>query len=112
MIQLGIEQRRRALSFVGLAERTAPPRLDEPDGPALLSRLDREYDNVRAAMGRLLDSGDSQHSVQLAGALWSFWEVRFRLSEGLTWLDAVLARDKEASTSARAGAHRCGGAAP
>jgi len=95
-------QWRHARFFVDLAEQAAPPRLDGADGPALVSRLEVEHDNLRAALRWLVDHGDVERGVQLAGALWSFWEVHGHLSEGLTWLDAALSRDPPASAPARA----------
>jgi DNA-binding CsgD family transcriptional regulator len=95
-------QNRHAAFFVGLAERAAAPQLDGPEGPALMSRLEREHDNLRAALRWLLDRGDAERAVQLAGALWSFWEVRGHLSEGVTWLDAALASNQPVSPAARA----------
>jgi len=99
---LDATQRRHAAFFVGLAEQAAAPRLDGPDGPALVSRLDVEHDNLRAALRWLLGHVDVQGCMQLAGALWSFWEIRGHVSEGLTWLDAALAIDSRASPAARA----------
>jgi non-specific serine/threonine protein kinase len=100
--ELEATRRRHATFFVGLAEQAAAPRLDGPDGPALLSRLEQEHDNLRAALRWLLDQGEVERCVQLAGALWSFWEVRGHVSEGLTWLDASLASSPPASSPARA----------
>ena len=100
--ELEAAQQRHATFFVDLAEQAAAPRLDGPGGPALVRRLELEHDNLRAALRWLLDRGDGERGVQLAGALWSFWEVRGHLSEGLTWLDAALASDRPASPAARA----------
>ena len=100
--ELEVTQGRHATFFIGLAEQAAAPRLDGPDGPALLTRLKLEHDNLRASLRWLLDHGDVERGVQLAGALWSFWEVHGHLSEGLTWLDAALASDRPASAPARA----------
>jgi predicted ATPase/DNA-binding CsgD family transcriptional regulator len=91
-----------AAYFAALAEQAASPRLDAPDGPALLVELDREHDNLRAALRWLLDHGRAELSVRLAGALWSFWEARGHLSEGLAWLRAALAQGQTASPAARA----------
>ena len=93
---------RHAAYFAALAEQAASPRLDAPDGPALLVELDREHDNLRAALRWLLDHGRAEHSIRLAGALWSFWEARGHLSEGLAWLQAALAQGPTASPAARA----------
>jgi non-specific serine/threonine protein kinase len=99
--ELESTRRRHATFFSGLAEQAAAPRLDGPDGPALLTRLELEHDNLRAALRWLMDH-DVEPGLQLAGALWSFWEAHGDLSEGLTWLDAALARDSAASSAARA----------
>jgi predicted ATPase/DNA-binding CsgD family transcriptional regulator len=93
---------RHAAYFAALAEQAASPRLDAPDGPALLVELDREHDNLRAALRWLLDHGRAEHSIRLVGALWPFWEARGHLSEGLAWLKAALAQGPTASPAARA----------
>jgi predicted ATPase/DNA-binding CsgD family transcriptional regulator len=100
--ELEATQRRHAAFFLDLAEQVASPKLDGPDGPALVSRLEQEHDNLRAALRFFLDHGDGERAQQLAGALWSFWEIHGHLSEGLTWLDAALATGRPASTPARA----------
>jgi non-specific serine/threonine protein kinase len=100
--ELHAAQQRHATFYLDLAEEAAAPRLDGPDGPALVSRLELEHDNMRAALRWLLDNGDRERGVQLAGALWSFWEVHGPVGEGLTWLDAALGSDRAASWPARA----------
>jgi predicted ATPase/DNA-binding CsgD family transcriptional regulator len=93
---------RYAAHFSALAEQAASPRLDGPDGPGLLVKLDREHDNLRAALRWLLEHGSAEHGVRLAGALWSFWETRGHLNEGLAWLETALARGRATSPAARA----------
>jgi predicted ATPase/DNA-binding CsgD family transcriptional regulator len=83
---------RHARYFASLSERASSPRLDGAQGPALLARLEREHDNVRAALRWLLDYDDHGRGVQVAGALWSFWEQHDHASEGLMWLEEALAR--------------------
>ena len=100
--ELAQTRRRHATFFAELAEQVAPPRLDGPDGPLLLSRLELEHDNIRAALGCLLDRGESDSSVRLAGALWGFWESHGHISEGLSWLEAALACSPTAPAPARA----------
>jgi predicted ATPase/DNA-binding CsgD family transcriptional regulator len=95
-------QQRHATFYLHLAEEAAAPRLDGPDGPALVSRLELEHDNMRTALRWLLDNGDVDRGVQMAGALWSFWEVHGHVAEGLTWLDAALATARTASPAVRA----------
>ncbi len=100
--ELADAQRRHAAYFVALGERVANPRLDGPDGPALLEELDRDHDNLRAALRWLQDQLDATAFVQLAGALWSFWEKRGYWREGLAWLQAALSREGRPVDRARA----------
>ncbi|MBV9355175.1 MAG: tetratricopeptide repeat protein, partial [Chloroflexi bacterium] len=93
---------RHACYFADLAEQAASPRLDGPDGPALLDRLEREHDNLRAALRWFLESGAVERSVRMAGALWSFWELHDHAREGLSWLEAGLADCPRAPPAVRA----------
>jgi tetratricopeptide (TPR) repeat protein len=54
-----------------------------------LDRLERENDNLRAALSWALDRRAGETAARLAAALRQFWEVR-GLTEGRAWLDAVL----------------------
>ncbi len=100
--ELDAVRRRHAAYFANLAERAASPRLDGPQGPALLARLEREHGNLRAALGWLANQGDAEPSLRMAGALWSFWELHGHAPEGLGWLEAAIADDAEASSDVRA----------
>ena len=63
-----------------------------------MERLERELDNLRAALGWLLERGDAgtspEMALRLAGALRRFWEVRGHVSEGWTFLERALAGSK------------------
>jgi predicted ATPase/class 3 adenylate cyclase len=73
--------------FLGLAERSLPADYD----PAILAILGREQDNVRAALRRSIDSGDTDRALRLSGGLWDYWSVRGYYTEGRAWLSEVLA---------------------
>jgi len=81
--------------YLGLAEE-AEPEWEGPQQAAWSERLEREHDNVRAAMQVSLERGETGHDWELAlrfgGALRRFWQVRGYLSEGRTFLEQVLAR--------------------
>ncbi len=100
------EMRRRHLTWsMGLAEQ-AEPKLRGPDIRVWLTRLEREHDNLRAALGwglgvRDAGSGTRERAdgapaeavleaVRLAGALGWFWALRGALSEGRRWVQAAL----------------------
>ncbi len=84
-------QRAHAQYYLELAE-AAKPRLDGPLQVVWLARLGREIDNLRAALGWLLDRGEVEQALHLAGTLVGFWHARCHFSEGRRWLEAGLAR--------------------
>jgi len=58
-----------------------------------IAQLQREYDNLRAALAWAGDSGDSLLGLRLAEALWQFWRSYGYISEGRAWLEQFLALD-------------------
>jgi predicted ATPase/DNA-binding SARP family transcriptional activator len=80
---------RHATYFVRLAVR-AEPELIRTDQAVWFDHLDREHDNIRAALDFLTTKGPIDDAVQLAAALWRFWQTRGHLTEGSAWLDRVI----------------------
>ncbi|RKE18839.1 BTAD domain-containing putative transcriptional regulator [Streptomyces sp. TLI_171] len=62
-----------------------PGQLDE------LARLDREQENVRAALRRAVDTGDEQEGLALALSMAGYWMLRDYRTESRTWYEAVAA---------------------
>src|SRR5205823_9893123 len=60
-----------------------------------LEILDRERDNLHAAMRWTLATG-SELAVPLAAALWHYWLIRGYLRQGLEWLEHALALPTDA----------------
>ncbi len=56
-----------------------------------LPRMETEHDNLRAALGWSLESGDTQAGLRLAVRLGYFW-IEVRLHEGQDWLQQLLSR--------------------
>ncbi|MBA2450600.1 MAG: tetratricopeptide repeat protein [Chloroflexi bacterium] len=83
-------RRRHAEYYLALAEHAAPE-LHRAQQVAWLDRLDREHDNLRAALGWSRQSGEGELGLRLAGALGWFWSVRGYWTEGRGWLEAALA---------------------
>ena len=75
--------------FLRLAEE-AESGLWGPQQVVWLERLEREHDNLRAALQWLVDQGRAELAARLAGALWRFWEAHNYLSEGRRWLETTL----------------------
>ena len=53
--------------------------------------IDREYDNLYAALQWACGSGQYLLGLKLAGVLWRFWRRRGYISEGRVWLEELLA---------------------
>jgi predicted ATPase len=66
-----------------------------------LDALEREQDNVRAALDRLEPLGETQLALKLAESQWRFWKTRGYTSEGRRRLEGLLAADPR-PTAARA----------
>ncbi len=96
-------RRRHAAYFLALAEE-ALPHLRSSDQRVCLDRLEREHDNLRAALGWAVQSGDSEAAQRLCGALALFWRMRGHLIEGRRWCQSALAMVEGASQRARADA--------
>jgi non-specific serine/threonine protein kinase len=94
---------RHAAFYLSLAE-AAKPHLQGGNRTSWLPSLEREHDNLRAALAWFLERGDTDRALRLAGALWRFWWWRSHLREGHHQITAALALppDGVAATPARA----------
>src|SRR4051812_18371106 len=77
---------RHAAHYLELAERSEPG-LKGPDQAAWGERLQREHDNVRAALGH----ADPLVAVRIAAALGFFWYTHGYSAEGISHLERTLA---------------------
>jgi predicted ATPase len=82
-------RRRHASYFMAMAE-AAEPELTISH-QVWLDRLEREHDNLRAALRWTIDTGEVDAGLRIAGPLWRFWQMRGHLAEGRRWLDELLA---------------------
>ncbi|MFI6577127.1 BTAD domain-containing putative transcriptional regulator [Nocardiopsis sp. NPDC050513] len=82
-------RREHAYHFAGLAERadSASRRAAQVEA---LRRLDAEHDNVLAALGFAVDTGDAELGVRLVAAMFWFWHLRGLSTERTRWTRRVL----------------------
>jgi tetratricopeptide (TPR) repeat protein len=89
-------QRKHAHYYLGLAEASqleASKQWDEAEWRAKFAWLDREQDNLRAALSWSVQNSELETGARLAFALWWLWIERGYLSDGRRWMEALLALD-------------------
>jgi non-specific serine/threonine protein kinase len=91
----------RHLNWCGTLAEQAASALLGPEQGGWLVRLDREHDNLRAALHWALERGHGALGLRLAAGLWMFWLRRRHQREGRRWLAAflALAADDDDATS-------------
>ncbi len=82
-------QRAHALYYLALAEE-AEAHLKGAQQVLWWRRLEREQENLRAALAWLIGQEEGELVLRLSGALWRFWNIRGYWSEGWCWLEAAL----------------------
>jgi predicted ATPase/class 3 adenylate cyclase len=55
------------------------------------ARVDADHDNLRAAIGSSVESGDPAGGFRIGGAIWRFWQHRGRLREGRDLIEGLMA---------------------
>jgi non-specific serine/threonine protein kinase len=71
-----------------------------PEQRRVWERLSDEGDNIGAALRWCLDSGHTEPGLRIVGALWLFWQLNGRFTEGRDWAERLLALRNRAEPSA------------
>jgi predicted ATPase/transcriptional regulator with XRE-family HTH domain len=74
-----------------------------PEATAWMGRLEQEHDNLRAALGWARAGGEVELGLRLATSVAGFWYVRGYFTEGLGWLEGLLAQEPRAGEGDAAG---------
>jgi len=91
--------------YLGLVDQAKVEFIRGPESAAWLERLERDHDNLRAALSfSSHEPGGSEAGLRLTAGLWRFWEIRGYLEEGRSWLEQMLARTASAPSALRANA--------
>ena len=92
---------RHATFFFALAQK-AGPELRKAHQEAWADQIEKEYENIRAALSWLIASRQTEVALQLAKGLGHFWYLRGFLREGVRWLPAALANKDAVPVNIRA----------
>jgi predicted ATPase/DNA-binding CsgD family transcriptional regulator/predicted negative regulator of RcsB-dependent stress response len=84
-------QARHAEYVLDLVEQAWPAISTRTSHEPWMARLAAEHDNLRAGLTYLIETGDAEAALRLAGGLYWFWLVHGHLSEGRHWLQRALA---------------------
>jgi predicted ATPase/DNA-binding SARP family transcriptional activator len=96
------ETRSRHLEyFVAFAEE-AEPGLAGSDQSDWLVRVEREHDNLRAALAYALETKDSESALRLVVGVRRFWQIHGYLAEGRESLESALALPHDVPSEVRA----------
>jgi predicted ATPase/class 3 adenylate cyclase len=83
--------RRHRDRYRALVEEASSAFFHGPEPAEWLTRLDREHDDLRAALEWCLDQpGEGRSGLAMAAGLWRYWEIRGHLTEGRGWLERMV----------------------
>jgi hypothetical protein len=77
--------------FVDLAERAEPALRGRGDNRLWLNTLERESENLRTTLGRLIHAGDGERAQRLVQSLFFLWHDRGPAREVFEWFREALA---------------------
>ena len=90
-----------AAFYLALAE-AAEPELRGAGQVDWLGKLEEEHDNLRAALGWLLERGEAEAAAHLGYSMYVFWWIRGYHTEGRRWAEDILVRESDLSPVSRA----------
>ncbi|MDX6370765.1 MAG: hypothetical protein QOG93_2267 [Gaiellaceae bacterium] len=93
---------RHAQHVLGVAEAASAAMFAGDDTESSYGRLEREHDNLRAALTWAVEADDAELELRLALAARWFWVVRGYLSEGRRTFDRLILRTTDAEKPTRA----------
>ncbi len=80
----------------------AAPGLEGSEHVAWFNRIEADLGNIRAAILRFQETGDTEDALRICGAMAWFWTAPNYLREGRVWFDRLLAEQGKVSSAVRA----------
>jgi predicted ATPase len=87
--ELEATRQAHATYYLTLAEE-AEPEVRGPQQVLWRARLNREQENLRAALQWFVERREAESALRLSGALWLYWYSRGQWGEALQWLKRAL----------------------
>jgi predicted ATPase/DNA-binding CsgD family transcriptional regulator len=87
--QLAPVRARHAVYFAGVVD-AAEKVFVSPRQPEAEKILANEYENIRAALDWLIESGRLGAARRMVGGMWYYWEYRRTVSDGHAWVEQLL----------------------
>jgi predicted ATPase/class 3 adenylate cyclase len=84
-------ERRHAAFYLALVERAAP-QLSGAEQRRWLGVLERDHDNIRAALDRAVAQADADTAIRIGFGMWRYWQKRGHLLEAKRRLEAIAAQ--------------------
>jgi DNA-binding CsgD family transcriptional regulator len=101
-------RRRHAAYYLALAE-TLRPRIEGPQGPAVLNQFEIEHPNLQVALTWAVDQDDAETGLRLVAGIWKFWWVHRHLAVAREWIERILALPGDVPPVLRIEAHYAAG---
>jgi non-specific serine/threonine protein kinase len=90
--ELDFMRRQHAAFFLSYAEGwETDANYGGPGRQVALAALEREQDNLRAAIQWCLGQGEAEKGIFIGRALWTYWVIRGLYTEGRSWLSQLAA---------------------
>lgn len=94
-------ERRHAEYYLALVEGTEPDLFGGERQRAAMRLLEREQDNIRAALAFAVEQREAELAQRFCCAFFLFWGRREQVDEGLHWLEATMRLEGEMSLPRR-----------
>jgi predicted ATPase/DNA-binding CsgD family transcriptional regulator len=96
------EIRDQHLEYFNRWARDTEPESEAKDHVAWVARVDREYENLKAALAWAVERSTMDRATRLAVLLCAYWNGRGNVGEGYRWLETVATRSEDVPLPARA----------